>query len=217
MRIFRARPYIYLPPILRPTCISLHCCSVGSSRNKYGICHYQFYGRAHRRHRRGFRDRTLFEKASLRCDRCVANSALASPYDDPVDILLTVANRNYPLGQTPQHKPLLEDIARYTSSLLARTANTTLPSRPPATDGPAVKKRKLENGDTGATAQASVDLKDGNAPLQFYVQDVSFSTPQRKKLTLEITAGHAYLRARNQATKEIEFGVSMDKIREFRF
>lgn len=47
------------------------------------------------------------------------------------------------------------------------------------------------------------------------MQDVSFSTPQRKKLTLEITAGHKYLRARNQATKEIEFGVSMDKIREF--
>ncbi|KAJ6153321.1 hypothetical protein N7497_007640 [Penicillium chrysogenum] len=90
----------------------------------------------------------------------------------------------------------------------------TLPSlsRPPAADGPAAKKRKLQNGDS-ETALASVDLKDGNAPVQYYVQDVSFSTPQRKKLTLEITAGHPYLRARNQATKEIEFGVSMDKIR----
>ncbi|OQE45985.1 hypothetical protein PENCOP_c001G03495 [Penicillium coprophilum] len=117
------------------------------------------------------------------------------------------------IGTTPQHKPLLEDLAKYTSSLLARTANTTLPSRPPAADGPAAKKRKLQNGDTGETAQASVNLKDGNAPVQFYVQDVSFSTPQRKKLTLEITAGHQYLRARNQATREIEFGVSMDKIR----
>ncbi|KAJ5487853.1 hypothetical protein N7530_002153 [Penicillium desertorum] len=116
------------------------------------------------------------------------------------------------IGSTPQHKPLLEDLAKYTSSLLARTANTTLPSRPPAADGPAAKKRKLQNGDS-ETAQASVDLKDGNAPVQYYVQDVSFSTPQRKKLTLEITAGHPYLRARNQATKEIEFGVSMDKIR----
>ncbi|KAJ6187005.1 hypothetical protein N7519_001913 [Penicillium mononematosum] len=116
------------------------------------------------------------------------------------------------IGSTPQHKPLLEDLAKYTSSLLARAANTTLPSRPPAVDGPAAKKRKLQNGDS-ETAQASVDLKDGNAPVQYYVQDVSFSTPQRKKLTLEITAGHPYLRARNQATKEIEFGVSMDKIR----
>ncbi|KAJ5774564.1 hypothetical protein N7457_009460 [Penicillium paradoxum] len=117
------------------------------------------------------------------------------------------------IGQTPHHKPLFEDLAKYTSSLLARTANTSLPSRPPAADGPAAKKRKLQNGDSGETAQASVDLKDPNAPVQFYVQDVSFSTPQRKKLTLEITAGHAYLRARNQATKEIEFGVSMDQIR----
>ncbi|CAG8196069.1 unnamed protein product [Penicillium salamii] len=116
------------------------------------------------------------------------------------------------IGTTPQHTPLFEDIAKYTSSLLARTANTTLPSRPPA-DGPAVKKRKLQNGESGETAQASVDLKDANAPVQFYVKDVSFATPQRKKLTLEITAGHQYLRARNQATKEIEFGVSMDKIK----
>ncbi|CAI7633247.1 unnamed protein product [Penicillium bialowiezense] len=116
------------------------------------------------------------------------------------------------IGTTPQHAPLFEDIARYTSSLLARTTKTTLPSRPPV-DEPAAKKRKLQNGDSGETAQASVDLKDANAPVQFYVKDVSFATPQRKKLTLEITAGHTYLRARNQATKEIEFGVSMDKIK----
>ncbi|KAJ6079871.1 hypothetical protein N7467_009624 [Penicillium canescens] len=117
------------------------------------------------------------------------------------------------IGTTPQHQPLFEDLAKHTSSLLARTANTTLPSRPPASDGPAAKKRKLQNGDSGETAQASVDMKNGDAPVQFYVQDVSFATPQRKKLTLEITAGHRFLRARNQTTKEIEFGVSMDKIR----
>ncbi|KAJ5996591.1 hypothetical protein N7522_008251 [Penicillium canescens] len=117
------------------------------------------------------------------------------------------------IGTTPQHQPLFEDLAKHTSSLLARTANTTLPSRPPASDGPTAKKRKLQNGDSGETAQASVDMKNGDAPVQFYVQDVSFATPQRKKLTLEITAGHRFLRARNQTTKEIEFGVSMDKIR----
>lgn len=131
------------------------------------------------------------------------------------DLLLTVVNRYYRLGTTPQHQPLFEDLAKHTSSLLARTANTTLPSRPPASDGPTAKKRKLQNGDSGETAQASVDMKNGDAPVQFYVQDVSFATPQRKKLTLEITAGHRFLRARNQTTKEIEFGVSMDKIREF--
>jgi hypothetical protein len=62
--------------------------------------------------------------------------------------------------------------------------------------------------------QAPVDLK-GNAPVQFYVQDISFAAPQRKKLTLEITAGSNYLRARNQTTKEVEFGVPMNQIREY--
>lgn len=51
--------------------------------------------------------------------------------------------------------------------------------------------------------------------MQFYAQDISFTIPQRKKLTLEITAGRRYLQARNQATKEIEFGVPMDQIREY--
>ncbi|KAJ5550628.1 hypothetical protein N7461_005326 [Penicillium sp. DV-2018c] len=114
---------------------------------------------------------------------------------------------------TPQHRSLFEDIATYTSSLLARTAHTTLPSRSPVVaDGPAAKKRKLQNGDSGETAHASVNLKDP-MPLLFYMQDVSFSTPQRKKLQLEITAEHTYLRTRHQTTKNYEFGVSMDKIR----
>lgn len=64
-----------------------------------------------------------------------------------------------------------------------------------------------------APAQAPIDVK-GDAPVQFYVQDVSFAIPQRKKLTLEVTAGFSYLRARNQTTKEIEFGIPMDRIRE---
>lgn len=51
--------------------------------------------------------------------------------------------------------------------------------------------------------------------LQFYMPDVSFAIPQRKKLTLEVTGGRGYLRARNQTTKEVEFGVAMDRIRKF--
>ncbi|KAJ5157484.1 Histone chaperone [Penicillium canariense] len=117
------------------------------------------------------------------------------------------------IGTTPQHAPLFEDLARYTCSLLARTANTaSLPIVPPPSDGPAAKKRKIQNGEPGVTAQAPVDVK-GDASAQFYVQDISFAVPQRKKLTLEVTAGSRYLRARNQATKEIEFGVPMDRIR----
>ncbi|KAJ5582807.1 hypothetical protein N7535_001427 [Penicillium sp. DV-2018c] len=98
---------------------------------------------------------------------------------------------------TPQHRSLFEDIATYTSSLLARTAHTTLPSRSPVVaDGPAAKS---------ASSKMEIPGK-----LRTHV---SFSTPQRKKLQLEITAEHTYLRTRHQTTKNYEFGVSMDKIR----
>ncbi|KAJ5172233.1 hypothetical protein N7492_004826 [Penicillium capsulatum] len=117
------------------------------------------------------------------------------------------------IGNTPQHTPLFEDLARYTCTLLARPATTSLPLAPAPSDGPAAKKRKIQNGDSGENVQAPVDLKGGDAPVQFYVQDVSFASPQRKKLTLEITAGQRFLRARNQTTKQVEFGVSMDRIR----
>ncbi|PKY04049.1 Rtt106-domain-containing protein [Aspergillus campestris IBT 28561] len=120
------------------------------------------------------------------------------------------------IGATPQYKPLFEDIARYTSSLQARTASApivqpVIETAAAATDSPAAKKRKLQNGDVTGTAQSSVDVKS-SAPLQFYMQDVSFAIPQRKKLTLEITAGSGILRARNQASKEVEFGIPMHRI-----
>lgn len=116
-------------------------------------------------------------------------------------------------GTTPQYIPLFEDIARYTSSLLARNTNTIIhPVQAP--DGPAAKKRKLEKGDVIENAQTTGDLK-AELPLQFYMPDVSFAIPQRKKLTLEFTSGRGFLRARNQASKEIEFGIPWDKIRGF--
>ncbi|KAB8230704.1 hypothetical protein BDV23DRAFT_158947 [Aspergillus alliaceus] len=115
------------------------------------------------------------------------------------------------IGTTPQYIPLFEDIARYTSSLLARNASTPVQPVEMSTDGPVAKKRKLQNGDAAGQAQSPGDLK-ANAPLQFYMQDVSFAVPQRKKLTLEITAGRGFLRARNQTSKAVEFGIHMDKI-----
>jgi hypothetical protein len=86
---------------------------------------------------------------------------------------------------------------------------------PPPSEGPAAKKRKIQNGGPEVTAQAPVDIK-GDAPIQFSVEDVSFAIPQRKKFTLEVTAGSRYLRARNQTTKQVEFGIPMDRIRMFR-
>lgn len=86
---------------------------------------------------------------------------------------------------------------------------------------PAIKKRKLEtNQSTAATTMATTtaikDLK-ADSPLQFFLQDVSFAVPQRKKLTLEMTAAGGYLRARNQTSKEIEFGIPITDIRECPF
>lgn len=134
---------------------------------------------------------------------------------DSVSHSLTVHQFDY-LGSTPQHTPLFEDIARYTCSLQARAASTTsLPlAPPPPSEGPAAKKRKIQNGELGPVSQALIDVKDNSVPIQFYIQDVSFAIPQRKKLTLEVTAGNRYLRARNQTTKQVEFGVSLDHIRE---
>lgn len=128
------------------------------------------------------------------------------------------------IGTTPQHAPLFEDIARYTTTLLAGnatpTTTTTTSQQQQHTvpidttdNGPAAKKRKLQNGDGPGKAQ-SADVK-AESSLQFYMPDVSFAIPQRKKLTLEVTGGRGYLRARNQTTKEVEFGVAMDRIRKF--
>ncbi|CEN61563.1 Putative Histone chaperone rtt106 [Aspergillus calidoustus] len=120
------------------------------------------------------------------------------------------------IGSTPQHAPLFEDIARYTSSLRTTNANIAQPVQVPVHDGPAAKKRKIENGALAAGsvdggAQSLADLKT-HGELQFYMQDVSFAIPQRKKLMLEITAGKKFLRARNQASKVVEFGVPLDRI-----
>ncbi|KAI5279360.1 hypothetical protein KEM54_004217, partial [Ascosphaera aggregata] len=53
--------------------------------------------------------------------------------------------------------------------------------------------------------------------LRFYVTDVSFAIPQRKKLRLEVTRlvgsiGGGVFRARNQVNSEIEFGVPIERI-----
>lgn len=48
---------------------------------------------------------------------------------------------------------------------------------------------------------------------------MSFSIPQRKKFTLEMTAAdrpsERYIRARNQSSKEVDFGIPMENIRKF--
>jgi hypothetical protein len=117
---------------------------------------------------------------------------------------------------SPQHGALFQDIAQYTSRLLQSQSQQQLDQ--PVSDEPAIKKRKLEgnNGISSSTPSTmSVHDLKAESPLQFYVQDVSFAVPQRKKLTLEMTAAGGYLRARNQTSKEIEFGIPVKDIREF--
>ncbi|KAL1968870.1 hypothetical protein VTN77DRAFT_1231 [Rasamsonia byssochlamydoides] len=115
------------------------------------------------------------------------------------------------ISASPQHGPLFQDIARYTYSLSARTQTAVSQPVQPVEEEHAIKKRKLQNGDALRSSAAVSDLT-ADAPLQFYVQDVSFAVPQRKKLALEMTAAGGYLRARNQTSKEIEFGLAMGKI-----
>lgn len=83
-------------------------------------------------------------------------------------------------------------------------------------EGPA-KKRKFSPSSTKNSESAGLNATD--AELCFHIRDVSFSVPQRKKLRLELTkpvetgtSAKQYLRAKNQQTNEIEFGVPVDEI-----
>jgi hypothetical protein len=121
-------------------------------------------------------------------------------------------------GASPQHGALFQDIAQYTSRLLLQSQSSQQQQlTQPASDEPAIKKRKLEgnNGISGALPSTTLHDLKADSPLQFYVQDVSFAVPQRKKLTLEMTAAGGYLRARNQTSKEIEFGIPVKDIRAY--
>lgn len=164
-------------------------------------------------HRQGFRCRFLAPEASLRCDQYENLPTIPATDDE----MLTVST-DFSIGSAPQYGPLFEDIAKYTYNLQASKPDLShpAPTAEVVTEGPAVKKRKLLNGDAPPKAPEPSAGLTSDAPLQFYIQDVSFSVPQRKKLTLELTAG-GYLRARNQTSKEVEFGVALSQIRECTF
>ncbi|KAK2763929.1 hypothetical protein FQN54_009548 [Arachnomyces sp. PD_36] len=117
------------------------------------------------------------------------------------------------ISTTPQHATLFEDIAKYTSEQISR-AQTTAPE---GADGPASKKRKLDNGAAPSSDSKSSAGLTTAGPTLFYVQDMSFSMPQRKKFTVEMTGAEGgssgqYIRARNQSTKDVEFGVPLGRI-----
>ena len=154
-------------------------------------------------------------------------------------LALIIYLHEYNIATSPQQASLFEDIARYTNSLSlkAKEADSSLSAaiqvqhqqqqriaeQDDGGDGPVAKKRKLQSQNGDGEASWATDLKTDSS-LLFYMSDVSFSVPQRKKFTLELTLGKreekghgrgGYLRARNQVSKDVEFGVPVEKIRMF--
>lgn len=129
---------------------------------------------------------------------CAVRSANANVHRN-----LTLNSSNSPTGTD----------ADDTSNGNGRSGATT-PGEAPA------KKRKLSTPSSKSSENAGLNATD--AELCFHICDVSFSVPQRKKLRLELTkpvetgtSVKQYLRARNQQTSEVEFGVPVDEIGRF--
>ena len=83
-------------------------------------------------------------------------------------------------------------------------------------DGPATKRRKL-NGESQANSKgagAGHDAATLNAPWSSKTfEGISFSVPQRKKLSLEISPNLSEgIRAVNPSTQETEFGIPWKEI-----
>lgn len=84
-------------------------------------------------------------------------------------------------------------------------------------DGSSPKKRKLDASQgTGTGTQGKSFLhEDWNTKTCSSITEISFSIPQRKKLTLEIGSLKSQgVRARNPSTGAVEFGVSYQDIRK---
>ncbi|OJD26371.1 histone chaperone RTT106 [Blastomyces percursus] len=160
----------------------------------------------------------------------VNNAVIDKAFEDNAPLRKRVYSA---IASTPEYTSLFEDIAKYSSTLRGGLGGGSSASShlrvAAAGEGPAAKKRKLINGGVGVGAGAGAGSTNDAAllagltadtELQFYLQDLSFAIPQRKKLRLELTrlapsaAGgkDGYLRARNQASNEVEFGIPMSKI-----
>ena len=102
--------------------------------------------------------------------------------------------------QHPDFEPLFGDIAQHVVLLQRPDSNHH-------TENPS-KKRKFENGSNGM-AQTDSHWKSASYST---VKELSFTIPQRKKLTLEIGDGTAGLRGQNPATGEVEFATKWEDI-----
>src|SRR5436305_14404406 len=119
-------------------------------------------------------------------------------------------------AQTPQHAQLFNLIAQYIIDL-----KTSSPENAPAT-----KKRRIDdlsmrqlsnnNGsDGGAGTIKGEPNTTTDGPALLAVGEISFSVPQRKKLTLEFFGWG--IRAVNPGSGMVEFGVRYGDIRRLIF
>ena len=136
----------------------------------------------------------------------IGTFALARPSPQ----MLTV--RPPTIAKTPEYETLFTDIASYTLSLKAQAAIRTEGEG----ERPAKRQRGGEQPVTTSSNGVSGSKALDAAPATLAIKELSFSVPQRKKLTLEL-AGEGLtevLRARNTVTGFLEFGVPMREIGE---
>ncbi|KAI9715961.1 MAG: hypothetical protein M1812_005595 [Candelaria pacifica] len=117
------------------------------------------------------------------------------------------------ISKTPQYTDLFIDIAEYTTELKTRRNTVAAVNSRVKDEGtPVSKKRRLEdsNGDDIIGLNGNSQAWR-NGEIDITIQDVSFTIPQRKKLTLELTTVEADgggLQARNPVSGELEFGIA---------
>lgn len=104
-------------------------------------------------------------------------------------------------------EPLFVDLAKFID---AQTAEAHANG-----DGSSSKKRKLDSSQGTENQGISFLHEDWNTKTCSSINELSFSIPQRKKLTLEIGSLKSQgVRARNPSTGAVEFGVSYQDIRK---
>lgn len=107
-------------------------------------------------------------------------------------------------------EPLFVDLAKFIDAHSGQTAEAHANG-----DRSSSKKRKLD-ASQGTEVQGKTFLhEDWNTKTCSSITELSFSIPQRKKLTLEIGSLKSQgVRARNPSTGAVEFGVSYQDIRK---
>ncbi|KAL8824884.1 MAG: hypothetical protein Q9191_004751 [Dirinaria sp. TL-2023a] len=95
-----------------------------------------------------------------------------------------------------EQENIIKDLTERSGSVVDSTGNPS-------------KKRKLEHGDDESIEQDRDLWRSGSYST---VKELSFTIPQRKKLTLELGDATAGLRARHPVTNAVEFGVKWSQV-----